>query len=323
MTHSVGLLIVLAGIALGALSSQPQGQPPVTLRAALARYGFDNAVGAADAPRLDAPLTSSEFGASPTAFAAAYYFRDELKGEGFGRLHVSVFDRPSGRWKHAPAVRKPVGSVLGVRVSARYVLIEGHASPSAGVGVLLNRASLRVVTRLPGYGLRLLRGDTILYHANMVHFAPLHQERLIVFDPQTRREVEIFPGKQESAIAATYRRSIRATYDSLPAAQKATFEQSAYGPVADFDRSISFLADRPTGDRLAFVASYDSDRLDKKIPRAQALVECDRKASLVWSCSERDLDEAARAYAFELRRQPNGWFESADIDPLIKRVLDR
>ncbi len=84
MIHSVGLLTVLAGIALGALSPEPQGQPPVTLRAALVRYGFDTAVGAADAPRLDAPLTSSEFGASPTAFAAAYYFRDELQGEGSG-----------------------------------------------------------------------------------------------------------------------------------------------------------------------------------------------------------------------------------------------
>jgi hypothetical protein len=69
------------------------------------------------------------------------------------------------------------------------------------------------------------------------------------------------------------------------------------------------------------VASYESARIENRIPRAQTLVQCDRKSALVWSCNEGDLDEAARAFGFELRRQPNGWFESADIDPLIKKAL--
>lgn len=319
MGYPAGLLIVLAGIVVG-LGLSEQGQVPGTLRAALLHHGFAAAIGAPEMRKVDAPLTSSEFGVSGGTFAAAYYLREEVLGQGLGRLHVSVFDRASGRWRHA-AGRQQIGSVRGVSVGERYILIEGHANPSAGVGLLLNRTNLRTVARLSGYDLRLLSTGSILYHANMVHFAPVHQERLVVFEPRTRSEAEIFPGKAESVIAASYRRSILTAYEKLSASQKGAFEQSAYGPVDDFDRNISHLAERPGGDRLAFVASYESARMEKRIPRAQTLVQCDRTSALVWSCNERDLDEAARAYAFDLRRQPNGWFESADIDPLIKKAL--
>lgn len=320
MGYATSLVIVVAGVALG-LGPSEQGQVPGTLRAALLHHGFATAIGAPEMPKVDAPLTSSEFGVSGGTFAAAYYLREEVLGQGLGRLHVSVFDRTSGRWRHAAALRQQIGSVLGVSVGDRYILIEGHANPSAGVGLLLNRTNLRTVARLSGYGLRLLSSGSILYHANMVHFAPVHQERLMVFEPRTRSEAEIFPGKAESVVAASYRRSILTAFEKLSASQKGAFEQSAYGALDDFDRNISHLAERPAGDRLAFVASYESARMEKRIPRAQTLVQCDRTSALVWSCNERDLDEAARAFAFELRRQPNGWFENADIDPLIKKAL--
>ena len=320
MGYTAGFLLLTMSVVLG-LASSGQGQVPATLRAALLHYGFDAAIAAPDVRHVDALLTSSEFAASAGTFVAAYYLREELNGQAFGRLHVSLFDRTTGRWRHAPALRQQIGSVLGVRISERHILIEGHASPSAGVGLLLSRTTLRAVTRLGGYGLRFLPDGSILYRANMVHFAPVHQERLMVFDTRSRREAEIFPGKTESAIAATYRRTIMATYEKLSLAQKAAFEQSAYGAVDDYDRSISNLAEGPAGDRLAFVTSYESNRMDKRVPRAHTLVRCDRSSVLVWSCNERDLDEAARAFAFELRRQPNGWFEDADIDPLIRKVL--
>jgi hypothetical protein len=318
MGYAAGFVVVVMGVVLGFV---PSGQQvPGTLRAALLHYGFESAIHAPEAPKIDAPLTSSEFGVNASTFAAAYYLRNELQGQALGRLHVSVFDRTTGRWRHA-TLRQQVGSVLAVKLSERYILIEGHASPSAGVGLLLNQTHLRTVSRLSGYGLRFLPDSSILYRANMVHFAPVHQERLMVFDPKAHREAEIFPGRVESAVAASYRRKILATYERLSAAQQAAFEQSAYGALDDFDRSISYLAERPTGDRLAFVASYESNRMDKWVPRVQSLVHCARTSVLVWSCSERDLDEAARALAFEMRRQPSGWFESADIDPLIKKVL--
>jgi hypothetical protein len=322
MNYSAGLAALLGLLTLTA-HGRSQGQIPGTLRSALQHYGLEAAVRAPDAPKLDAPLTSSEFAFSGGIFVAAYYFRDELQGQALGRLRVSVFETATGRWRHAPPARQAVGSVLRVGLSDKHILIEGHANPSAGVGLLLNRVTLRSVARVPGYGLRLLRDETVLYHANMVHFAPLHQERLIVFDPGSRREVEIFPGTRESSIAAGYRHSIRSVYATLPAAQKAMYEQSAYGPVDDFDRSINFLAARPAGDRMAFVASYDANRLDKKIPRADALVLCDRSAVLKWTCTERELEEVARAFSFDLRRQPNGWFDASDIQPLIGRVLAR
>jgi hypothetical protein len=322
MHASAGLAAVLGLVTLTAHGA-PQGQVPGTLRSALQHYGLDAAAHAADAPKLDTPLTSSEFAFSGGTFVAAYYFRDELQGQSLGRLRVSVFEKTTGRWRHAPPARQPVGSVLSVGLSDKYIVIEGHANPSAGIGLLLNRVTLRSIARVSGYGLRLLRDETVLYHANMVHFAPLHQERLIVFDPRSRREVEVFPGPRESTIAAAYRNRIRTVYESLSAAQKATFEQSAYGPVGDFDRSISYLAERPAGDRMAFVASYESNRLDRKIPRADVLVQCDRSAVLKWSCTERELEDAARVYSFELRRKPNGWFEAADIQPLIGKVLAR
>src|SRR5262245_25972032 len=93
----------------------PQAQEHATLRAMLARAGFDAGATGVGAPDLDRALTSSEFGTSTDSFVAAYYFADEAPNQLLGPLRVSRFDRPTHRWIDAkrfdPEIR---GSVLKV-----------------------------------------------------------------------------------------------------------------------------------------------------------------------------------------------------------------
>ena len=124
MNYSVGFAAVVGLMTLSAHTA-PQGQFPGTLRSALQHYGLEAAVRAADAPKLDAPLTSSEFAFSGGTFVGAYYFRDELHGQGLGRLRVSTFDKATGQWRHAPPMRQAVGSVLHVGISDHYIVIGG------------------------------------------------------------------------------------------------------------------------------------------------------------------------------------------------------
>jgi hypothetical protein len=56
-----------------------------TLREALSRSGFDDAIDSADGPDLDRTLTSSGFSSTADAFVAAYYFQDENLGVALSR----------------------------------------------------------------------------------------------------------------------------------------------------------------------------------------------------------------------------------------------
>ena len=128
------------------------------LREALERSGFEDGIRTIDVPDLDRTLTSSAFGTSPDTFVAAYYFQDQLEGQGLGPLHVSLFDRSRREWVHKPDVTADVeklglrsgGSVAGVVVTRKILLVDTHYSPSAGFTVVLDRCPAS--SRRWGYG---------------------------------------------------------------------------------------------------------------------------------------------------------------------------
>src|SRR4029450_5998816 len=139
------------------------------------------------------------------------------------------------------------GSVIRVLVSSTTVLLDTHATPSAGFILVLDR-SLNALASLGGYGLLVTDNGSFWYFGNMVHFADTHQETLKTFDPGRRREIEIFPGRKLSTTAEAYRRRIKDIYSRMPEVQR----------TADFDRSIDAVAERDSTS-FAFVVAYSSD----------------------------------------------------------------
>lgn len=318
-------LCLLALWSVGA-EAQPQvSATPQTLREALAKSGFAEAVLASGARDLDRPLTSWEFSAAGDTFAAAYYFADELsEGNGLGPLHVSRVDRTCRCWTHAPTFDGDTsGSVLRFQITPHHILVELHRSPSAGLGIVLEPTTLGTIARLSGFRLQELSDGSILFSGNMVHFAPTHQQRLLALSLGSRAATEIFPGRQESVVAANYRLAVQTAYAGLPKAKQDELEGSVYGPIDDFDRSLGEITVGEVATRIAFVASYESDRLGEDVPHPalQTVVQCDHQAREKWSCDERELQEAGRAVGVSLARDRDGRFRKEGVDLLLQAVL--
>jgi hypothetical protein len=304
-------------------------QPPAvrldmseTLREALERSGFEDGIRTNNAPDLERKLTSSAFGTSTDTFVAGYYFQDELVEGHLGPLHVSLFDRSRREWIYKQNVTADVeklglmagGSVLGIVVNPKIILLDTHFSPSAGFTVVLDR-SLNVVTSLGGYGTRVTNEGSIWYFGDMVHFADTHQETLKVFDLERRTEVEVFPGPKLSPLAEAYRRQITAAYARLPKNQH----------EADFDRSIGSVIER-SSTRFAFIVGYSSDYLGGSgvdHPTLTTVAQCDRKPAGPWSCSEREFDQFAREIGADVSRDTRGSYDKRILESVLRAALDR
>lgn len=293
-----------------------------TIAEALTRSGFDRALAAPSAPDIHRELTSSEFGTAADTFVAAYYFADQTVGAGLGPLHVSLFEK--GSWIHATEVPEPAGAVLDVRISGRYVVINTHRTPSAGSGLVFERAGLKLRGVLPGFDLEPMPGPLVRFTHNMVHFAPTHPERLMVFDPESGNTTEVFPGTRESRLAAEFRRAIRAAYARLSAAIRDEYEKSVYGPIDDFDRSFVRVAHRSDGRRIALVVSYGS-RLPDEVerPRLQTLVSCQRGSARSWRCDEYDIETYAKSLGTSIQRTQDGGLVLEALSTLLDAVLER
>jgi hypothetical protein len=297
-----------------------------TLREALAISGFDDAIASVDAPNLGRTLTSSAFGSTAGAFVAAYYFEDELAGGALGPLHVSRFDRSSRRWTHGPSsAHDEGGSVLAVQIAGPYVLVEMDASPSAGRALLLNAGDLRVVASVYGFGVHIMRNGSIRFIGSMVHFAPTHQAKLFILDPQTNRTVELFPGAQVSTTADDYRRALRKAYAELPEATRRDYESSDNGPIDDFDRTLTAISERDDGGRVAFVAVYYCGRCGDAFasPVQRTAVQCDQHQSGAWTCDERELEQTSKDLGTPLGRSADGLYSSGAFDTIVQAMLRR
>ena len=51
------------------------------------------------------------------------------------------------------------------------------------------------MTELPGWVLRVLPNDVVLYHRNQIHLAPTHSAELWTWDPVTRRDARLYSSK--------------------------------------------------------------------------------------------------------------------------------
>ncbi len=290
-----------------------------TIRAALLQHGFAAAIDASGPPLLDEVVDGSEFISNDDTFVAAYHFERDLKALDYS-LRVSAYHSKTRAWLHASALPHS-GGVLGARIAGPYLIVPTRISPSANLEHILDAATLRVLGSLFGFDTQLLPDGTILFSGGMRHFAPTHQERLLIFDPRTSRETELFPGKNESPIASGYRRLVRQSYGRLPADVKAKHERSADGPIDDFDRQFTRITVRPDGRRIAFVTFYGSNRLRGAIASETTIVRCDHRADRTWSCEERAPADIARTLGIDLKPNADGKYEDVQVDTLLRTIL--
>lgn len=140
------------------------------------------------------PITSYAVLDESNWFAIAYYWYENSTALP-NLLRVRVYDRTLKRWKSAE-LEGEWGSMLHIRKAKQWWYLTGHLNPSAAPTLVLS-ADLRLIRELKGFPMLVLPDGRLVYHDNMVHFAPAHPGSLSLYNPATGRNVRLFPSKPD------------------------------------------------------------------------------------------------------------------------------
>ncbi len=199
-------------------------------------------------------------------------------------------------------------SVVSIRRTERFVVADLALNPSAGTIVVLTRG-LAPVTTLPGWTLRILPGEAIVYHRNSVHFAPTHWAEVWTWDPATGRDTRLYPNAPWDSVRRAYLDTVNAIYDR---AGPAWF--TANNHHRDPERFDSQLGDTivvaASGRALAFPVTFGGgEGTPAETPRLDVIVLCRNVGTKRARCTERSLAAVARARA--------GWSTLRILDDLV------
>jgi hypothetical protein len=193
---------------LGALFSRcALGQENQTLADVLKRQSIPSVP--ASVPHLNSRITSYATLNDDREFLIAYYIvapQNELRFP----LFMTRFDKPTGKWEHVAfsdlrvtvqlgqqkTQSECIGSVLRIEHNGTWYYLNLHWNPSAGCLVVLNR-DLSVSQTLTGWSTAFFKSGLLVYSGNMVHFADLHPETLLIYDPITHESQQLYPPEED------------------------------------------------------------------------------------------------------------------------------
>jgi hypothetical protein len=200
-------LILVAGLLLGSLATQPMAQR-LTLREALAQQGVTDIT---QLPQglSSLPVIGPAVDADQRDVIAAFF-------DSTGTLHVAQLDRLSSRWQHATVnlgdKRGMGNSIVNLTHTRGFIYVASHINPSAERLIVLSR-NLKVVRALSGWKLAMLPDETIVYHRSQIHFAPTHSLEISVFNPVTRIEKQIYPPKPYQPVRKAFIDRVARAYE--------------------------------------------------------------------------------------------------------------
>jgi len=240
---------------------------------------------------LDRTVTSFVADTARDLFAVAFY------GTSPDSLYVVALDRTTGSWARADFDRASidvtpggVGALMGIQHTRRNILVDTHVNPSAGTIVVLSRTLARVAS-LPGWVLRVLPTDVVLYQRNTVHFAPTHWAELWTWDPVTRRDARLYPTAPYDSVRRAYVDTVRAIYRRIGAGWFRAHNH--HGAPARFDTRLGdTVVVAPSGRALAFMVTFGGgEGTPAETPRLEVAVVCRGVGMVQARCRERPLAE--------------------------------
>lgn len=89
------------------------------------------------------------------------------------------------------------GSPGGISFTQSYELFEFHLNPSASA-VIVADSKLQPTEVLYGFGEREIAPDEVIFTESMVHFAPVHAERIMLANLRTGAAQELYPPKGDA-----------------------------------------------------------------------------------------------------------------------------
>ncbi|MGB7189441.1 MAG: hypothetical protein WBD10_04845 [Acidobacteriaceae bacterium] len=169
-------------------------------------------------------------------------------------MHVLKFDRRISELLKS-AVRETdacSGGLESITAVDNHLLISTSISPSAQCQIVLDKNLMQTET-LYGFGPERVGPDQIVLTENMIHFAPVHAERLQFADLRRRVTAELYPPKGDVLRSKLARENAR----NMPPAKVCQQMNDPCAPEL-FDESISRIATDGEG-RFAFIVNQSAN----------------------------------------------------------------
>ena len=198
------------------------------------------------------------------------------------------------------------GSPDNVQVIGEYLVLSFHVNPSAATMLVLSK-DLKLVTTLYGFDLREAAPGQLVFIENMIHFAPVHPERLQLANLRTGRRVELYPPQGDALRAEFAREHAR----HMPQYETCMQMNDSCTPEL-YDEDIEFT-DNDRGGNFEFIVRRDaSHRTDNGQPpetvaSAAALYRYAWDGQNNWMyCEERLSEDEATGNAQRQRKRAAG-----------------
>ncbi len=180
------------------------------------------------------------------------------------------------------------GSVLGFDFVDGYTLVSTHINPSAECLLILDN-NLKLANTLYGFDPVEVARDSILIIENMIHFAPVHPERLQLTDLLTGKTQELYPPKGDLLRTKLARENKR----QMPSQATCMQTNDPCNPQL-FDEDIRSLATDEKG-QFAFIAEQSASHATKaatppEIVASQAVFYLYKLVQGSWRYCERAAD---------------------------------
>jgi len=200
-------------------------------------------------------------GANKDQYVYFAYLR--TKGEMLtGKPQVLRYDQKTGAILRSEVQLKEkvisLGSPDDVEFVDDYVLLSFHYNPSASSVVVLDQ-QLKIVELLYGFEISRVARNQIVMVENMMHFAPVHPERLEFVDLHTGANTELYPPKGDTL----RERFALESEKHMPSVEVCKQLENDLCDPKLYDEDVSFLGSDGNG-RFALVAARDASHATKK-----------------------------------------------------------
>lgn len=193
------------------------------------------------------------------------------------------------------------GAPGGIEFVDGYLLLSFHYNPSASTILVLDH-ELRLVELLYGFGATEVAPNQIVLTEGMMHFAPIHAERLQFVDLHTGSARELFPIKND----ALRKQFILEHKKRMPSIEICRQSDNDYCDPEMFDEGVMLLGTDGHGS-FALLAKRDASHITEKngdvvIVASQSALYIYKQDRNGWLYCEESLSEE-EASAFDYRNQ--------------------
>ncbi len=251
-----------------------------TLREVLNKEGLHPDT--AQIANLDLPIAMNSYAMLNNEQIACigYFLESDLSQPNYPLpFYLTLLKKADNQWQANVIGDYQWGTPMEFFATSELLYLTTHVNPSAGYVGVIRKADLTVYDTLDAALIRILSDNAVLYAGNTIHFAPVHDESVWLYTPETKDRRRIYPFKPYQPVRAQHIARLKAEFKRRG---DAWFAENNHPKNPElFTESIDWenLAVNEETDALAFTTSYDDSEACR--PEDDACLRSDATTDVV------------------------------------------